>query len=86
MKPFARIAWEIWYGSYQSGVVATWLISLISYILSVARWGLAGAEAIVKLRAVNSKDDLEVHWALHLARERDRNQQACNQPRCALAA
>ena len=35
-----------------------------------ARWGLAGAEAILKLRAVIANGDLEEYWRFHLAQER----------------
>ena len=34
-----------------------------------ARWGLAGAEAILKLRAVISNGDLDAYWPYHLAQE-----------------
>ncbi len=34
-----------------------------------ARWGLAGAEAILKLRAVWSNGDWTAYWAYHLAQE-----------------
>jgi hypothetical protein len=35
-----------------------------------ARWGLAGAEAILKLRAVIANRDFEEYWRFHLAQER----------------
>jgi hypothetical protein len=35
-----------------------------------ARWGLAGAEAILKLRAVIANGDFEEYWRYHLAQER----------------
>lgn len=37
-----------------------------------ARWGLAGAEAILKLRAIRSNGDFDAYWAHHLAREHQR--------------
>jgi len=37
-----------------------------------ARWGLHGAEAILKLRAIITNGDLDAYWAYHLAREHDR--------------
>ena len=37
-----------------------------------ARWGLAGAEAIVKLRTVWSNGDWTAYWAYHLAQEQQR--------------
>ena len=37
-----------------------------------ARWGLAGAEAILKLRALRSNGDFDAYWAFHLAKERQR--------------
>ena len=38
-----------------------------------ARWGLHGAEAILKLRAIRSNDDFPAYWDYHLAQERHRN-------------
>jgi hypothetical protein len=37
-----------------------------------ARWGLAGAEAILKLRAITSNGDFEPYWAWHLEQEQQR--------------
>ena len=37
-----------------------------------ARWGLHGAEAILKLRAIHSNGDFDEYWAHHLAQERHR--------------
>jgi len=34
-----------------------------------ARWGLPGAEAILKLRAIVSNDDFDAYWHFHLAQE-----------------
>lgn len=38
-----------------------------------ARWGVAGAEAILKLRALRSSGDWEAYWTFHENRERLRN-------------
>jgi hypothetical protein len=35
-----------------------------------ARWGLAGAEAILKLRALKANGDFETYWNYHLTQER----------------
>jgi hypothetical protein len=35
-----------------------------------ARWGLAGAEAILKLRAITANGDFHQYWRFHLAQER----------------
>jgi hypothetical protein len=35
-----------------------------------ARWGLAGAEAILKLRAIITNGDFEQYWRFHLTQER----------------
>ena len=35
-----------------------------------ARWGLAGAEAILKLRALKANSDFNAYWQYHLAQER----------------
>ena len=40
--------------------------------LTGARWGLSGAEAILKLRALRSNGDLPEYWHYHLSRERQR--------------
>lgn len=37
-----------------------------------ARWGLTGAEAVLKLRALNDNGDFEEYWRHHLAREHER--------------
>lgn len=37
-----------------------------------ARWGLHGAEAVLKLRALCSNGDLPAYWAFHLAQEHHR--------------
>src|SRR5215203_3592303 len=44
--------------------------------LTGARWGLDGAETILKLRALRSNGDFETYWAYHLAQERQRVHQA----------
>ena len=38
--------------------------------LTGARWGLDGAEAVLKLRAVRSNGDFDKYWRFHLAQER----------------
>jgi len=40
--------------------------------LTGARWGLQGAEAILKLRALRSNGDFEQYWTFHLNQERHR--------------
>ena len=37
-----------------------------------ARWGLAGSEAVVTLRAVISNGDFDDYWRFHLAHEHQR--------------
>jgi hypothetical protein len=44
-----------------------------------ARWGLPGAEAILKLRAIHANHDFEKYWAYHLTQEHRR----VHQPRYA---
>jgi hypothetical protein len=34
-----------------------------------ARWGLAGAEAILKLRAIKANGDFDAYWRFHLTQE-----------------
>ena len=38
-----------------------------------ARWGLLGAEAVIKLRAIRSSGDFDEYWTFHEAQERNRN-------------
>lgn len=38
-----------------------------------ARWGLQGAEAVLRLRSLASSGDLDEYWAFHRLRERERN-------------
>jgi hypothetical protein len=40
--------------------------------ISGARWGLAGAEAVLKLRALKTNGDFDRYWRFHLARENHR--------------
>jgi hypothetical protein len=51
-----------------------------------ARWGLAGAEAILKLRALVSNGDLDAYWRYHLDREHCRVHQTHYQDGYALTA
>jgi len=44
--------------------------------LTGARWGLDGAEAILKLRALRSNGDFDEYWRYHLDREQQRVHQA----------
>lgn len=41
-----------------------------------ARWGLDGAEAILKLRALTSNGDFDTYWPWHLAQEQQRTHNA----------
>lgn len=40
--------------------------------LTGARWGLDGAEAVLKLRALRSNGDFDAYWRFHLRREHER--------------
>ncbi len=40
--------------------------------LTGSRWGLEGAEAILKLRALRSNGDFDEYWKFHLNQERQR--------------
>jgi hypothetical protein len=40
--------------------------------LTGARWGLTGAEAILKLRAIVSNGDFDDYWRYHLTQEHHR--------------
>jgi hypothetical protein len=45
-----------------------------------SRWGIAGAEALLRLRAIISTGDFQPYWAFHLRREHYRFHQARHQP------
>jgi hypothetical protein len=51
-----------------------------------ARWGLAGAEAILKLRALISNGDFDQYWTFHLRQEHQRIHQARYRDTFTLAA
>jgi hypothetical protein len=38
-----------------------------------SRWGLQGAEAVLKLRALIDNGDFDAYWRFHLAREHNRH-------------
>jgi hypothetical protein len=44
--------------------------------LTGARWGLHGAETILKLRALHSNGDFSAYWTYHLAQEQQRIHQS----------
>jgi hypothetical protein len=44
-----------------------------------SRWGVEGAEAVLRLRAVIDNGDFETYWAFHLRREHDRVHQGRHQ-------
>jgi hypothetical protein len=51
-----------------------------------ARWGLAGAEAVLKLRALRANGDFDTYWTWHEKQEFTRNHQARHRDRLTLAA
>lgn len=44
--------------------------------LTGARWGLPGAEAVLKLRALRCNGDFDAYWHYHLNEERRRVHQS----------
>lgn len=48
--------------------------------LTGARWSLAGAEAVLRLRALRSSGDFDEYWAFHEAQEHQRNHAALYTP------
>ena len=54
---------------------ARWLVKDRTDITG-ARWGLEGAEAILKLRALIASGDFDAYWRFHLRREHERIHQA----------
>ena len=51
-----------------------------------ARWGLAGAQAMLWLRAIAANDDLDTYWDWHITREHHRNHLSRYQDSLTLAA
>ena len=51
-----------------------------------ARWGLEGAEAILKLRALITNGDFDAYWHYHIAQEHERIHLSRYQAGQALAA
>ena len=51
-----------------------------------ARWGLEGAEAILRLRALTASGDFDAYWRYHLRREHERIHHAKYRGTCILAA
>ena len=51
-----------------------------------ARWGLEGAQAILRLRAIRANGDLDAYWNWHITREHHRNHLSRYQPGLELAA
>lgn len=54
--------------------------------ISGARWGLAGAEAVLKLRAVHSNNDFDAYWRYHVTRKHERLYQTTDQAEYTLTA
>lgn len=40
-----------------------------------ARWGLDGAEAVLKLRAMRTNGDFDAYWQFHQQQDHERNHQ-----------
>ena len=71
-----------------TGVIEGACRHLIGDRLDIAgsRWGVEGAEAVLRLRAVIDNGDFEAYWAFHLRCEHDRVHQARCQDRYDLTA
>ncbi len=44
--------------------------------LTWARWGRAGAEAVLRLRALRTNGDVEEYWRVHVLREKRRRHES----------
>ncbi|WTX00980.1 ISKra4 family transposase (plasmid) [Streptomycetaceae bacterium NBC_01309] len=83
---------------YDTALAAGWLIAtgavegacrhLIADRLDItgARWGLAGAEAVLRLRALTTNGDLDAYWRYHARREHQRRYSAPEQQEYGLTA
>lgn len=62
-----------------SGVIEGACRHLINDRLGItgARWGLKGAETVLRLRSIRSSGDFEDYWRFHLHREQLRNHASC---------
>jgi len=56
-----------------TGVVEGACRHLVKRRMDAARWSLAGAEAVLRLRALVMSGDFDEYWTFHLAREHARN-------------
>jgi hypothetical protein len=58
-----------------SGVIEEACRHLVNNRLDItgARWSLQGAEAVLKLRSLNSNGDWEEYWSFHRSRSKERN-------------
>ena len=58
-----------------TGVIQGACRHLISYRMHItgARWSLAGAEAVLRLRSVYISGDWDKYWRFHLQQEHKRN-------------
>lgn len=73
---YPRALWEGW--PIATGVIEGACRHLVKdrMDLTGARWGLQGAEAILKLRALRTNGDFEAYWQFHLRQEKRRNHQS----------
>jgi hypothetical protein len=71
-----------------TGVIEGAVRHLIGDRLDIAgaHWGLAGAEAVLMLRALIANGDLDDYWPYHLAQEHQRVYHACDQAEYDLTA
>jgi len=70
-----------------TGVIEGACRHLVKYRMDItgARWGLRGAEAVLKLRSLCASRDLDVSWAFHENAEHVRNHldlDAAGPPHC----
>ena len=71
---FLAAGWPVASGLIEGA--ARWLIKDRMEVTG-ARWGLDGAEAVLKLRALVGNGDFDDYFAFHLRQEKRRNHDSC---------
>jgi len=84
-KTLSYLTGKLPYMNYSQALASGWPIAtgviegacrhLVADRLAItgARWSLAGAEAILRLRAIKANGDLDAYWTHHIEQERQRN-------------
>ena len=53
--------------------VAATMVTTVPAFITGARWGLSGAEAVLRLRSLRASGDFDEYWSYHEKMEQERN-------------